>query len=379
MSLLKQAIVDASNLKEAALKNAEQLILEKYSNEIKTAVDSLLEQEEAPVLDLGGEEGADAAAPADDMGAAPEEDTEPTTFEEENVIPPSYMEGEAITSKDGSMDFATPDEGETIDINISPEELAQFLRDAEQNDVGQYVDSKLDDFQSQLDDEEVEVDLSQLADLTDDEELGLDDDEIELPDDLEGLERMVAEALGANTVLSVDHKPVPHGDVGGGSEIDYEAAIDMALAKAMSDEAQEENDELKDSLAELEEQMKSLKKENKSFKSITKQLKDKLEESIVTNAKLLYSNRVLISASLNERQKKQIVEALTKAHTVEEAKTIYETLQSTVAANKSAPQSLSEAVNRQSGRSSTMPRRKPERQSLNESALTRMQRLAGIK
>ena len=33
MSLLKQAIVDAANLKEAALKNAEQMILEKYSNE----------------------------------------------------------------------------------------------------------------------------------------------------------------------------------------------------------------------------------------------------------------------------------------------------------------------------------------------------------
>ena len=366
MSLLKQAIVDAANLKEAALKNAEQLILEKYSSEIKTAVDSLLEQEEAPAGDLG------ADAPVE--GA--EEDTEPTTFEQENVITPSYMEGEAITSKDGEMDFATPDEGETIDINISPEELAQFLRDAEQNDVGQYVDSKLDDFQDQLDDEEVEVDLSQLADLTDDEELGLDaddDDEIELPDDLEGIERMVAEAL------NVDYKPQPHGQIGGAAEVDYEAAIDMALAKALSDEAQEENEELQDALEELEEELDRLRTENKSFKSITKQLKDKLEESIVTNAKLLYSNRVLISASLNERQKKQIVEALTKAHTVEEAKTIYETLQSTVAAHKSAPQSLSEAVNRQSGRSSTLPRRTPEKESLNESALTRMQRLAGIK
>lgn len=369
MTLLKQAIVDAANLKEAALKNAEQLILEKYSSEIKTAVDSLLEQEDAPVLDLGAEEGA---PPTDDLGDDTEEDTEPTTFEQENTISPSYMEGEAITSKDGNMDFSTPDEGETIDINISPEELAQFLRDADQNDVGQYIDPKLDNFQSQLDDEQVEVDLSQLADLTDDEELGLTDDEIELPDDLEGLERMVAEAL------NVDYEPQPHGDVGGGSEIDYEAAIDMALAKAMSDEAQEENEELQNSLAELEEHVKSLKKENKSFKSVTLQLKDKLEESVVTNAKLLYSNRVLISASLNERQKQQIVEALTKAHTVEEARTIYETLQSTVAGNRSAPQSLSEAINRKAGSSSTLPRRKPERQSLNESALTRMQKLAGI-
>ena len=47
MSLLKQAIVDAANLKEAALKNAEQMILEKYSTEVKTAIDSLLEQEDA--------------------------------------------------------------------------------------------------------------------------------------------------------------------------------------------------------------------------------------------------------------------------------------------------------------------------------------------
>lgn len=357
MSLLKQAIVDAASLKEAALKNAEQLILEKYSSEIKTAVDTLLEQEEAPV---------EAEAPA--------EDAEPTTFEEENVITPSYMEGEAITSKDGEMDFATPDEGETIDINISPEELAQFLRDAEQNDVGQYIDPKLDDFQDQLDDEEVEVDLSQLADLTDDEELGLgDDEEIELPDDLEGIEKLVAEAL------NVDYKPEPHGDVGGGSEIDYEAAIDMALTKAMSDEMQEENEELQSALEELQEEVEQLKEQNTKFKSVTLQLKDKLEESVITNAKLLYSNRVLISASLNERQKKTVVEALTKVRTVEEAKTIYETLQSTVAENTSAPQSLSEAVNRQAGRSSTLPRRTPEKESLNESALTRMQRLAGIK
>ena len=253
MSLLKQAIVDAANLKEAALKNAEQMILEKYSNEIKSAVDTLLEQEEEGGLDLGADAGAEAPA---------EEPTEPTTFEDENLIPPSYMEGEQIVSKDGEFEFSTPDEGETIDIDISPEELAQFLRDADQNEVGQYVDPKLDDFQNQMDDEQVEVDLSQLADLSDAEELGFDDDEeIELPDDLEGIERMVAEAL------EVDHKPQPHGamgQLGGGlNSLELEDAIDMALAKAMSDEMQEENEELKDTLAELEEQVQHLQEQNK--------------------------------------------------------------------------------------------------------------------
>ena len=46
MSLLEQAIVDAQELKEAALKSAESAILEKYSSDIKEAVDAMLEQEE---------------------------------------------------------------------------------------------------------------------------------------------------------------------------------------------------------------------------------------------------------------------------------------------------------------------------------------------
>ena len=51
-SLLEQAIIDATALKEAALKNAETSVLEKYSVEIKEALKSLLEQEEAPAPDL---------------------------------------------------------------------------------------------------------------------------------------------------------------------------------------------------------------------------------------------------------------------------------------------------------------------------------------
>ena len=44
-SMLEQAIVDAAALREAALKNAEQAIIEKYAPQIKEAVDSMLETE----------------------------------------------------------------------------------------------------------------------------------------------------------------------------------------------------------------------------------------------------------------------------------------------------------------------------------------------
>ena len=44
-SMLEQAIVDAAALREAALKNAEQAIIEKYAPQIKEAVDSMIESE----------------------------------------------------------------------------------------------------------------------------------------------------------------------------------------------------------------------------------------------------------------------------------------------------------------------------------------------
>ena len=45
-NMLEQAIIDAEALKEAALQNAEQAVIEKYQAEIKNAVEALLEQDE---------------------------------------------------------------------------------------------------------------------------------------------------------------------------------------------------------------------------------------------------------------------------------------------------------------------------------------------
>ena len=394
-ALLKQAIVDAKALKEAALQNAEQIILEKYSNEVKTAVSSLLEQEEEGGLDLGaltpdaGEEGAEGA-PEGEEGAAPEGDEE-NKFEEDNLITPSYLEGDHIESRDGEFSFDTPDEGDTVKIDISPDEIAQFLSDAEKNDFGDVLDDRFNNFESDIDDDQIEVDLSQLGDLVDGEveDMGIGDDEIEIDD--EELQMVAEGYLEEETNLRVDAKVQPHGDVGsiaGPPPDELELAIDMALAQAMSDEAQEENEELRKTLDKLEESNRKLKKSqkvlkenNENYKRTVLLLKDKLEESVVTNAKLLYSNRVLLSVSLNERQKQQIVEALSNAHSVDEAKTIYETLQrSSAGSNSSAPQSLNEALSRNSGRSSILPRNKRKiEDNINENVMSRLQKLAGIK
>ena len=97
----------------------------------------------------------------------------------------------------------------------------------------------------------------------------------------------------------------------------------------------------------------------------------------MSNARLLYTNRVLRNTSLTERQKQKIVEAISNAGSVTEARTIFETLQSTVEAKpKRTPQSLSEAIGNK--RSSVIRATRQESTSSDPIA-ERMKRLAGIK
>ena len=83
---------------------------------------------------------------------------------------------------------------------------------------------------------------------------------------------------------------------------------------------------------------------------------------------------------MNERQKIKIVEAIANSKTAKEARSLYETLKTTVGGrNKKAPKSLSESVNRNSNLSAILPRRKEAEQAPANDFAGRMQKLAGIK
>ena len=129
-------------------------------------------------------------------------------------------------------------------------------------------------------------------------------------------------------------------------------------------------------LESAENEIYRLEEKADKYKEMLLQMKDTLSEVNLQNAKLLYTNQTLVDDSLNERQKQKIVEAIMKSGSVEETKTIFEALQSTVGAQpnnkKVAPKSLSEAVER---RSTTLPRR-VEKDS--HSFTDRMKILAGI-
>ena len=140
-----------------------------------------------------------------------------------------------------------------------------------------------------------------------------------------------------------------------------------------------ENTSLLKEQTRTDKKVQLLKEKVDKYGTVINKLKNKLNESSLTNAKLLYQNRILNSVSLNERQKDKIVEAISNATTVEEAKLIFETLQSAVGVSKKRkskrPESLNEVVTRSS--SAFIPRKEvqPKADAFSE----RMKRLAGLK
>ena len=330
-NMLEQAIVDAEALKEAALQNAEQAVIEKYQSEIKNAVEALLEQDEEDPL----EEPLD-----DEDGLESDED---------------LAQQMPLASTEGDKLCPCPDDEEEVEIDF--DQLAQQMQASDIEAGGDIpaIDSPLA-LEEAKEEEEVEEDIQiteeELVDIL--EELALDME----PTKAGWLQRPDS---------SVEH------------EIDIlQTKVEEPLDVKELEEEEKEDEDLSEALVALESaesEIYRLEEKADKYKEMLLQMKSTLTEVNLQNAKLLYTNQVLVDDSLNERQKNKIVEAIMKSGSVEETKTIFEALQSTVGAQpnkKVAPKSLSEAVER---RSTTLPRR-VEKES--HSYSDRMKILAGI-
>ena len=151
----------------------------------------------------------------------------------------------------------------------------------------------------------------------------------------------------------------------------------LKLAQLAGTKAHDELEAVKDAADRLAEEKKTLEINNKKIIGAFKALKENFDKVNLSNARLLYANRVLTNHSLNERQKHKIVEALSKSDSIEEAKVIFETLESAVGSvtGKARPQSLRETIERPSA---TLPRR-ASRKTIDSPVMDRMKVLAGIK
>jgi len=368
--MLAQAIVDATALKEAAVKNAENLVLEKYSNQIKSAVEVLLEEE-----DPGAPAAAEAPAPAGPPAEGGEEEVEEAPVMEHIPL--------AVTAEDIDEEIEIPLEGLMEQIT----QLSETLRFG-----GDYVgDPEIQEnsFMNVLQ-EDLEEMLEGTDELYEDDEVVLDEEDFG-PDAAE-LEEAIKMALSEE--LIVDLPGINKSGWAGTPQAMVEVAEEEILALEQDSKKRERNSAIRKAVKELQAINEDLIKENiqyklalegteksvKRYKRAVVQLKETLDETNLTNAKLLYQNKALNSVSLNERQKHKLAEAVSNAESVEEAKVIFETLESTVGSTsrKKQPKSLREAVEKSSSMILSGRIRDTERQKA-DPTYDRWKSLAGIK
>ena len=329
-NMLEQAIIDAEALKEAAQQNAQEAVIEHYADDIRAAVEKILEQEETEI-DL------EADFVADEAQLTVEEGTDEPVVEQ---LPSSV----------------TTDESEYVTLDLDQLEEMMAAEIEEEGDLDAAEMSSREELAEKVEDDiEIELDENVIRALLEDEDIEVEELEEEATSD-EDVETLEEEEESDEDVV-----------VEAAEEVDNKAATEEAL------------NNLKEVYEKKIEQLnKKLQKETKrseKYRTLINSMKDKLEEVNLSNAKLLYQNRVLDSISLNERQKDKIVETISNAKTVEETKIIFETLQSAVgSASTPKPKSLNEVVTKRS--SAFLPRREEKR---NDPFIERMKLLAGLK
>jgi hypothetical protein len=399
-TLLKEAIVDAQALREAALKNAESTIIEKYSDEVRTALDNLLEQEEDLGADMGADMGADPMA-ADPMAADPM-----MGGVEEGEMAEDVAQDVPLGAAEGEKLCGCPEEGEESKVTVDLDELQEAV-DALHRELEEDLDEEVDlsslnieELLSEEDDEE-EEDIEENITTGSDEIFGEQEDTPQTSGAGALAGSAAAEEADSDALQSEEGVKTNEGidipdslvdaimeklrvDMGatlsgwaGRSAYDVKWEMEKEMAHRRGTKAYDELEILKKAQEELVFENNQLSERTEQYEQAVEELRKNLHEVNVSNARLLYTNRVLRNTSLNERQKNKIAEAISRAGSVTEAKTIYETLESAVPTHsKRGPQSLSEAISRPS---SVIRATRKESTQPSDPFTDRMKKLAGIK
>ena len=428
-NLLDQAIIDAEALKEVAMKNAEVTILEKFSDQIKEAVEQILDEEpgdegiegleadEMGAESEAGDEGADvlaqlepAGAEGVEMCACPDlEDQVVKTIDLEKLE--AELDGEEPSLEDSTevadanMAGAAEDDLGDLDLGLEEEfeidesSLQEFVFEAAEPSAELNLEEELlEELMGMLEEDDSQAGSGDpvgdalgstedygkaLAGEVGGEQSALDATNESLDINEADLNEIVEEAL------TVDISPqTEKSGWGPPPSAIYELAEEKLLAMLQDSERREQHEEMQKALKALQESNNKLTSDLAKAKSDKKQLmkvvgkaKNQLQESNLTNAKLLYTNKVLMSDSMNERQKNKIAEALSNSESVEEAKVIYETLQSATGStiDNKKPESLSEAMNKTTSTLILSHRKRDrEKTTQDDASLTRWKVLAGL-
>jgi hypothetical protein len=317
-ALLEEAIIDATKIKESAMQTAEQEVLQRYAEEIRRNFDIRINEE----LDLGGGGG----------DSAPDEPA-PTQIEEveEEEIDSNFIDDLPRSDREDEPDGPKSEKK----VEVTFDNLHEMVTDLENDDETEQLLSEppVDDAEAEIVPEDKEDDELQKENIF---ESLVNDPEFEKL--LEAVvEEQIAEAeeegkpSPEETEIDLDFdKPNESGWPTANSQ-DIKSAEEFIELQKVADEAKKEVDSLKEQLINTKEKFNRLREAALEMKN--------------KNAKLWYTNKVLLDSSLNGRQKQEIVRALNGTSSLQEAKTTYEAFLSAVGTSRSirsAPNSLRE-------------------------------------
>jgi hypothetical protein len=382
--LFSQAIADAKAVRDAAVANAKAALEETFTPKIMSMLSAKLNEmeedmEEGKEVEEEGygktEEGHEATI---GYGAASQKPQIEGEEVEENTIEEADLD--EILAQLEAEEKGKQEEGkeEVEEAKKEVEEGKDEVEEAKKkdNDKKEKVEESLeeaDDDSEEGDSEEAESD-DEVTELTVDELKDIIRDV--LKDVMGGTE--AGEEAGEEIDLDVDTEL---GDETGEEEVEDEESISLEELLAELDkedgkkvEEKKEVEEGKEKVEEKKEEVEEAKKDLEEAIATIKTLQAELNEVNLLNAKLLYTNKIFKSKSLNEAQKVKVLKSLDRATNVKEAKNIYETLSEALTV-KTAKSSIKESVGFASKAVGVAPTQ-PIVES--DTAIRRMQQLAGI-
>ena len=255
-------------------------------------------------------------------------------------------------------------------------------------EYGNIEEDEVEDVMKEEDNLEEDFDLSAILAELDAEEAG--EEEVEAGEEEAGEEEEEAGEEEEEEIevsdMSVEDlkdliKDIIAQEMGGDEVIDDESDVDdEEIDLGIEDEIMEESEEI--NLEELLAELESLDEENGDSSDLEEAiqtintLRSELQEVNLLNAKLLYVNKIFKAKNLTESQKVKVIASFDKATTPNEAKLVFESLESTLTSILSPVKSqIKESLGFASKAAGVAP--KKQIVEVNEN-VSRMQQLAGI-
>jgi len=388
-NLFQEAIADAKAVREAALANAKAALEEVMTPRLQTMIAARLAESDDDLEEVDLFKNQDSVS---DNGRRQYIKASAMSEKKLNTTDTFYTDEDEPNDESGTEQgysktylgkkvkrvepgFSNPYMEEDLDEEL---DLSAILAELE-------AESQLEEAKTKKEDEETEDEESEDKEENEEAEpVELKDMTVEEATDaiMDRLEARIKDIVHneieaeENETAAEEAGELEHGGMGiepnmTGNEEDIN--IDELLAELDEMYSKEEEEPMQYEVKKMKAKKAKEEEDLKEATFVINTLRRELNEVNLLNAKLLYVNKIFKAKSLSESQKLQVITSFDKATTIKEAKVVFESLNTALAAPK---RQIKESLGFASRAAGIAPRKQQIVES--NDAITRMQKLANI-